>query len=101
MNTKTLEQRVATLEEFVEKIIALPHLSNLAGRDSSNFITRLKKSIAADKERLATDLFTDQERQALEAKINRDEYLVSPALDAKLRDSALTESQSGQAIHAE
>lgn len=100
MNTQTLEQRVTALEELVKKIIALPHLSNLAGRDSSNFVARLKMAIASDKRKLANTILTDDERKELEDRITRNERLVSPALDATLHDSAVTESPNAQATHA-
>lgn len=93
---KTLEQRVAALEELVQKIITLPHLSNVAGRDSSNFVARLKMSIASDNERLEHDLLTDYERKELEDRITQNERLVSPALDATLHDSATTESEKAR-----
>lgn len=101
MDTQTLEQRVTALEELVKKIIALPHLSNLAGRDSSNFVARLKMSIASDKKKLVNTILTDDERKELEERITRNERLVSPALDATLRDSAIAESPNAQATHAE
>ena len=79
-----LERRVTVLEELVKKIIALPHLSNLAGRDSSNFVARFKMMIASDKKKLANENLTDEERKALEAEIAINERLVSPALDVNI-----------------
>ena len=80
----TLEQRVTALEQIVEKIIALPHLSNLAGDDSRNFVILLNMSLDSDKKKLASENLSDDERKELEEKISRTEYLVSPALDVKL-----------------
>lgn len=93
-----LEQRVSALEELVKKIIALPHLSNLAGRDSSNFVIRLNMVIASDKKKLASENLTDDERKELEERITRNEFLVSPALDATLHDSGAKESPSVQEV---
>ena len=101
MNTQTLEQRVTALEELVKKIIALPQLSNLAGRDSSNFVARLKMSIASDKRQLTNLTMTDEERKEIEDRITRNERLVSPALDVTLHDSATKESPNAQATRAE
>ena len=94
---ETLAQRVNALEELVKKIIALPHLSNLAGRDSRNFVIRLNMAIASDKKKLTDENLTDDERKAIEERITRNEYLVSPALDATLHDSGAKESPSAQA----
>lgn len=97
----TLEQRVTALEQIVEKIIALPHLSNLAGRDSRNFVTRLNMSLDSDKKKLASENLSDDERKELEEKISRTQYLVSPALDVKLRDTGAKKSPHVQEVHAE
>ena len=88
----TLEQRIAMLERLIQKIIALPHLSNLAGRDSKNFIARLNLSIADDKEKLASDNLTDDERKEIASRITRNEFLVSPALFSELHDTETKES---------
>lgn len=56
-----LERRVTVLEELVKKIIALPHLSNLAGCDSSNFVARFKMMIASDK-KIFVDYLTKKKK---------------------------------------
>ena len=89
-----LERRVTVPEELVKKIIALPHLSNLAGRDSSNFVARFKMMIASDK-------LTDEERKKLEEEIAINERLESPALAAELHDSGATESPNAQEVRGE
>lgn len=96
-----LERRVTVLEELVKKIIALPHLSNLAGRDSSNFVARFKMMIASDKKKLANENLTDEERKKLEEEIAINERLVSPALAAELHDSGATESPNAQEVRGE
>ena len=83
-DTKTLERRVTVLEELVKKIIALPHLSNLAGRDSNNLVAHFKMMIASDKKKLATENITENERKALEAEIAINERRISPALDVNI-----------------
>ena len=73
----TLEQRITALENVVEEIIALPHLSNLAGRDSRNFVIRLKMAIESDKKKLASEELSDDERKELTEKITRNEFRLS------------------------
>ena len=75
-----LEQRVCALEAFAQNIIALPHLSNLAGRNSADLIARLQMLISADKLALLSDALSDDERLQTAERVAKNEHLVSPAL---------------------
>ena len=97
----TLESRISALEKAVQQILALPQLSNLAGRDVKRLIARLNRSLADDKKKLATTTLTKDKRVKLEAQIFQTEFLVSPTLDLTLDDSEARESPNGQAVRVE
>ena len=96
-----LEKRIARLEETVKKIIALPQLSKLAGRDAEILQNRILGLIVEKEELLKSPKLTDERRKELEEQISRYHRQIAPALSLEPYGSSTEAIQRGQAVHEE
>ena len=88
MKMEKMEKRVEALEKLVNEIIALPVMANVAQKDPSMYVSRIKKFIEDTESKLKDENVTWEERQKLEADLIKYQSLVSPALPLMQRDNS-------------
>ena len=81
---EAIEKRLDRVERMIERIVALPHLTNLAGKDITLQIQRAERTM----DFLRTEIRNSQGNNInLQERLSKCEYLVSPALSIEPHDS--------------